>query len=237
MENGNTTIEGGRYAYDSFKIQDRLFKGIYSSDEKVVFLTFDDGPSLDNTPRVLDILKEYDVKATFFILGTNLDNGVSYENLLKRTVEEGHAIANHGYSHNYSYLYPGRVINYNNLITDMNKSHELMKSILGDSFETRVLRLPGGLRSWKGQNENLERLNSEGYSVIEWNALNGDADGSVVNNPDTLVQKAIRTANNSNFVVLLMHDFAGKSGSITAQALPRIIEYFKENGYEFRTMY
>ena len=63
MENGNTIIEGGRYSYDSFKIQDHLFKNTYPSDgEKMVFLTFDDGPSLDNTPKVLDILKEYDVR-------------------------------------------------------------------------------------------------------------------------------------------------------------------------------
>ena len=238
MENGNTIIEGGRYSYDSFKIQDHLFKNTYPSDgEKMVFLTFDDGPSLDNTPKVLDILKEYGVKATFFVLGTNLDNGVEYENLLKRTLEEGHAIANHGYSHNYSYLYPGRVINYNNLIADMNKSHELMKKILGDDFNTGVLRLPGGLRSWKGQSENLERLNNAGYSVIEWNALSGDADGRVVNDPNALFEYAIKTAGNSNCVVLLMHDFEGKAGSISAQALPQIIEYFRNRGYQFRTMY
>lgn len=238
MENGNTTIEGGRYSYDSFKVQDYLFKNTFPSDgEKMVFLTFDDGPSLDNTPKVLDILKEYGVKATFFVLGTNLDNGVEYENLLKRTLEEGHAIANHGYSHNYRYLYPERVINYDNLIADMNKSLELMKSILGDNFNTRVLRLPGGLRSWKGQSENLERLNNAGYSVIEWNALSGDADGRVVNNPDDLVEYAIKTAGNSNCVVLLMHDFAGKAGSISAQSLPRIIEHFRDKGYQFRTMY
>ena len=238
MENGNTIIEGGRYSYDSFKIQDHLFKNTYPSDgEKMVFLTFDDGPSLDNTPKVLDILKEYGVKATFFVLGTNLDNGVEYENLLKRTLEEGHAIANHGYSHNYSYLYPERVINYNNLIADMNKSHELMKKILGDDFNTRVLRLPGGFRSWKGQSENLERLNNAGYSVIEWNALSGDADGRVVNDPNAFFEYAIKTAGNSNCVVLLMHDFAGKAGSISAQALPQIIEYFRNRGYQFRTMY
>ncbi len=237
MKNGNTTIEGGRYSYDSFKIQNRLFNGVSYDDEKIVFLTFDDGPSLDNTPQVLDILKEYNIRATFFVLGANLNKGVEYEEILKRVLNEGHAIANHGYSHNYSYLYPGRVINYNNLIADMDKSHSIMKDILGDEFETRVLRLPGGLRSWKNQNQNLERLNSAGYSVIEWNALNGDADGGVIKSPDVLVQNAIMTANSSDFVVLLMHDFAGKAGYATVQALPRIIDYFKENGYQFRTMY
>lgn len=238
MKNGNTTIEGGRYSYDSFKVQDYLFKNTFPSDgEKMVFLTFDDGPSLDNTPKVLDVLKKYGVKATFFVLGNNLDNGVEYEKLLKRTLEEGHVIANHGYGHQYSYLCPGRVINYDNLIADMNRSHELMKKILGEDFNTRILRLPGGIRSWKGQSETLERLNGAGYSVIEWNALSGDADGRVVNDPNALFEHAIKTAGNSKCVVLLMHDFAGKAGSISAQALPRIIEYFRDNGYQFRTMY
>ena len=238
IKDSNSTIEGGRYSYDSAEIQDNIFKGIKTTNgEKMVFLTFDDGPSLDNTPRVLDILKQYGVKATFFVLGTNLDNGPAYEELLKRTIQEGHAIANHGYSHNYSYLYPGRVINYTNLKEDMNKSHDIMKKILGENFKTRVMRLPGGLRSWKGQTDTLKRLNSEGFTVMDWNALNGDAEGKVINNPDVLVQNAIKSAGNSNCVVLLMHDFAGKTGRFTAEALPRIIEHFKNKGYQFRTMY
>lgn len=238
MKGENTTIEGGRYAYDSLNVQQHLLKNTYPSDgEKIVFLTFDDGPSLDNTPKVLETLKKYDVRATFFVLGSNLDRGPAYEELLKRTLEEGHAIANHGYTHKYSYLYPGRFINYDNLISDMNRSHESMKRILGDDFNTRVLRLPGGIRSWKGQNETLERLNNEGYSIIEWNSLSGDADGRPVNNPDDLSSYAIRTAGKASCVVVLMHDFAGKSGAISAQALPTIIEHFKNNGYTFRTMY
>lgn len=239
MENGNTTIEGGRYSYDSFKIQEYLFKGYKfpPNAEKMVFFTFDDGPSIDNTPKVLDILKEHGVKATFFVLGINLDNNEERVEILKRIIDEGHAIANHGYSHNYSYLYPGRVINYENLIADMNRSHEILKSILGDSFNTRILRLPGGLRSWKGQNEVLERLNVEGYSVIEWNALNGDSEAKQVSDPSVLVQNAINTSKNSDFVVLLMHDFAGNRGDISMQSLPDIIRYYKDNGYQFRTMY
>lgn len=237
MHGSNVTIEGGRYSYDSLDIQNVIFKGkTPANGEKMVFLTFDDGPSLDNTPIVLDTLKKYGVKATFFVLGTNLDNGTAYENLLKRAIEEGHAIANHGYSHNYSYLYPGRVINYTNLMADMNKSYNIIKNILGEDFKNRVIRLPGGLRSWKGQTETLQKLNEEGYTVIEWNALNGDAEGKVINNSDVLVQNAIRTTGNSKCVVILMHDFAGKTGRYTAEALPRIIEHFKNNGYQFRTL-
>lgn len=238
MKNGNTTIEGGRISYDSLRLQNNLFKNAYPKDgEKVVFLTFDDGPSLDNTPKVLETLRHYGVKATFFVLGSNLDKGERYEEMLKRTLVEGHAIANHGYTHNYSYLYPGRVINYSNLSSDMKRSYDSMKRILGEDFHTRVLRLPGGIRSWKGQSETLQKLNEEGFSVIEWNSLSGDADGRAVNDPNALSSYAIKTAGNAKCVVVLMHDFAGKAGSISAQALPTIIEHFKNNGYTFRTMY
>ncbi len=237
MENGNTTIEGGRQAFDSLDIQNYLYNyKLPSNDEKTVFLTFDDGPSLDNTPKVLETLKQFGVHGTFFVLGSNLEKGGKYAELLKQIVNEGHAVANHGFSHNYSFLYPGRVINYENLKEDIDRSFKLMKEILGDKFNTRVLRLPGGLRSWKGQTETLKKLNEEGYSVIEWNALSGDSEGRVKNSED-LINKAISTANGSKFVVMLMHDFAGKAGAYSAEALPHIIKHFKDNGYVFRTMY
>lgn len=238
MEGGNTTIEGGRYTYDSRKVQDYLFKGGYPEDkDKIIFLTFDDGPSLDNTPKVLDILKSNGVKATFFVLGSNLEKSDKHKEMLRRIISEGHAIANHGYSHNYSYLYPVRLINYQNLMSDMNKSLQIMKNVLGENFNTRVWRLPGGLRSWKGQDETLSKLNNENISVIEWNALNGDAQGGMVKDPNILFENAIKTARDANCIVILMHDFAGKAGEISSQALPRIIGYFKEKGYEFRTLH
>ncbi|BAK79392.1 polysaccharide deacetylase family protein [Candidatus Arthromitus sp. SFB-mouse] len=238
MEGQNTTIEGGRFSYDSMKVQKNLFNAEkINNGEKTVFLTFDDGPSLDNTPKVLEVLKNYDVKATFFVLGVNLDRGEEYRQLLRNIVNDGHAVGNHGYSHNYSYLYPGRVISYENLMSDMNRSLDIMKDILGQDFDTRVLRLPGGLRSWKKQDETLERLNNENYSVIEWNAMSGDVEGKNIKDPDVLFQKAIDTAGNSKSVVMLMHDFSGSAGEVSSRALPKIINYFKENGYEFRTLY
>lgn len=237
MEGQNTTIEGGRYSYDSMKVQKNLFnREKINNGEKTVFLTFDDGPSINNTPKVLEILKNYDVKATFFVLGVNLDRGEKYADILRNIVNDGHAIGNHGYSHNYSYLYPDKSISYENLMEDMNKSLNVMKSILGDDFNTRVLRLPGGLRSWKKQDETLAKLNDENYSVIEWNAMSGDAENKNIKDPDVLVQRAISTAGDSKSVVMLMHDFASNAGEVSYKALPKIIDYFKENGYQFRTL-
>src|SRR5699024_2159985 len=91
-------------------------KGVYSSDEKQVFLTFDDGPS-NITNEVLDVLKKYNIKATFFVLGSNVD---LKPEITKRAYEEGHYIANHGYTHKYSSIYA----NPRNVIEEYDKTEK-----------------------------------------------------------------------------------------------------------------
>ncbi|WP_242977301.1 polysaccharide deacetylase family protein, partial [Clostridium fallax] len=110
IKGSNVTVEGDKYAYDATEVEDVLTKGKYKVDgKKIAFLTFDDGPSTTVTPKILDILKENEIKGTFFIVGNSLDRDESKE-LLKRTIKEGHAIANHTVTHNYKKLYPGRVV-------------------------------------------------------------------------------------------------------------------------------
>ena len=104
---------------------------VRTDGKKVVYLTFDDGPSTTNTPQVLDILDNYNVKATFFVLGSSIDKSEGAKDILKETVNRGHAIANHTYGHDYSYLYPNRVMNVDNIISDLEKSQNSMKSVLG----------------------------------------------------------------------------------------------------------
>ena len=226
--------------YDNFSIQvqNYLFNNTFDSNsgEKIALLTFDDGPSLDNTPRVLEILEEKGVKATFFVLGSNLDKGEAYRDLLRKTKENGHEIANHGYSHNYSYLYPGRKININNLESDMKRSEDLIKSVIGEDEILNAIRLPGGLRSWSGQQETLDYFNSKGYSIIEWNALSEDSSGRNLSK-EQLYQNVVNSVGKKNFVVVLMHDFAGKNGRVSAESLPMIIDFLKEKGFTFKTIY
>ena len=81
---------------------DSKIREIYNKKEKVAYLTFDDGPTKTITPKVLDILEEEDVKATFFVIGKSVE---SYPEIVKRAYEEGHYIANHGYSHDNNKLY------------------------------------------------------------------------------------------------------------------------------------
>lgn len=210
---------------------------VRTDGKKVVYLTFDDGPSTTNTPQVLDILDRYNVKATFFVLGKSLDKNDEAKVILKDIAERGHAIGNHTYSHNYSYLYPNRVMNVDNIVSDLQKNENMMKEVLGEDFSTRVIRLPGGYWSWEGRTPMRDKMLELGYNNIDWNALNGDAE-SQGKSADELLQKTKQTVENlgpnADSIVFLMHDTYGKEE--TVKALPQVIEYLKSQGFEFRTI-
>lgn len=226
---------GKKYSYDATIVADKLSKYDYSNNgKKIVFLTFDDGTSTTVTPKILKILKDENVKATFFLTGENIEGGgEKAKELIKQEFDDGHAIANHSYSHNYKLLYPNRYLNLNAFIEDFSKTDKILKDVLGKYFSTRVLRCPGGYMSWKGMDELDTYLNENNKVSIDWNALNADAEGKK-KNAQELTDYAIKTAQGKEMVVLLMHDTYGKEE--TAKALPNIIKYFKDNGYEFKTL-
>lgn len=230
-----TNEEGKKYTYNAKKVEEMLNKYDYSNDgEKVAFLTFDDGTSKTNTPEVLRILDENNVKATFFLTGSNIENGGQIaRELVKKEFNSGHAIANHSYSHDTHKLYPGRYLDMDAFKADFEKNDKLLKSILGDNFSTRVIRCPGGYMSWKGMEPLDKYLDENKIASIDWNALNGDAEGGR-KTANQLINYAIETAKNKNMVVILMHDAYGKEE--TVKSLPAIIKYFKDNGYEFKTL-
>ena len=229
------THEGKKYTYDARKIWEKLNSGDYSNDgKKMVFLTFDDGSSTTVTPEILKILKENDVRATFFVTGENIERGgKAAEDLIKQSFEYGNAIANHSWSHDYHTLYPNRTLDLNSFLADFKKTDDLLKKILGPYFSTRVIRCPGGHMSWKGMEPLDEYLNKNNMASIDWNALNKDAEGRK-KDAYALAENAIKTSEGKDIVVLLMHDTYGKEE--TAKALPTIIKYFKDNGYEFKTL-
>ena len=207
----------------------------YSNNgKKIVFLTFDDGASNTVTPKILKILDDYNVKATFFIMGKVLeDGGESAKNLVKEEYNRGHAIGNHSYCHDYDILYPGRHLDLEAFKNDYNKNTEELKSILGDEFSTRVIRCPGGYMSWKDMDKLDGYLEENNMASIDWSALSGDAEGKK-KDASQLLKYAVESSMNEEMVVLLMHDTYGKEE--TANSLPKIIEYFKGHGYEFRTL-
>lgn len=200
---------------------------------KVVYLTFDDGPSETVTPQILDILKSENVHATFFVVGKAVDSSAENKELVKRIISEGNAIGIHSYSHNYNYLYPNNVVNVNNFTEEVDRTNKSLKSVLGDEFVTKAIRFPGGHMTWKGTDALNSYFEENGYSYIDWNALSRDAEGPKKKS-EQLVNEAIKTAGTKQKVILLMHDTYGKEE--TAKSLKDIIQYFKNNGYEFRVI-
>lgn len=227
--------EAKKYSYDARIVQEKLSKHDYSNNgEKIVFLTFDDGPSTTVTPEILKVLREEDVKATFFMTGKTIERGGDKAvELVKEVFEDGNAIGNHSYSHEYGKLYPQGTLNLEAFKEDFKQMDDILKDILGEYFSTRVLRCPGGYMSWRGMDQLGTYLDENNMASIDWNALNADAQGRK-KNADGLVDFAIRTSEGKEMVVLLMHDTYGKEE--TAKALPRIIKHFKDNGYEFKTL-
>lgn len=216
------------YSYDTKIVEDNI-RTFRKNEQKVAFLTFDDGPSITNTPKILDVLKSYNVKATFFIYGEQLDNEGS-KAVLRRIYNEGHAIGNHTFCHDYKYLYPNRYANAPHIIDDLNKNEEAMKEVLGQDFHCSVVRLPGGYASWKNT-KSLNKLFKECHvNYVDWNVLNGDAEGSKKSKAQ-LIARFNQTFKEQDTVVVLMHDTYGKES--TVEALPYIIEKLQSKGYTF----
>ncbi|ABK61767.1 polysaccharide deacetylase family protein [Clostridium novyi] len=230
-----TNDEGKKYTYDAKKISERITKRHYfNNGEKIVFLTFDDGSSPSVTPQVLKVLKEEDVKATFFLIGQVIEQGGdASKKLVKEIFNSGHAIANHSYSHDYNILYPNSKLDIEAFKKDFEKNDCILKSILGENFSTRVLRCPGGYRTWKGMNPLNDYLNKTNKVSVDWNALSKDAEGKP-KKAEELADLAIESSKGKDVVILLMHDARGKEE--TAKALPKVIKYFKSKGYKFKTL-
>ena len=230
----NHSIEASDYAYDVTAVNNTIRGKSDDVKGKVVFLTFDDGIDPTLTPQVMDILKEYGVHATFFHIGYTItpENG----NILKRQITEGHAIANHSLSHNFNLLYPGRVPNQSQIVSEVNQTNANFQAILGKDFKTRIFRYPGGHMSWQGLESTDQALAKEGIEWIDWNMLCGDAEPLSVRPTTSESMMAYMDGSQKYFPettvkVVLMHDTAGKE--LTVQTLPQIIEYFKNQGYTF----
>ena len=203
---------------------------IYKSETKRVFLTFDDGPSSTVTPLILDTLKAENIKATFFLLGSRVELN---PDIVKREYEEGHYLASHGYSHVYSQIYasPQSVLDeYNNCI------RAIQNAIGVPEYNPHLFRFPGGFKGGK-----YSKIKEEAHNLLEqnnivhvdWNALTSDAAGAKTT--EEFIAQLEKTVPKYNSVVVLMHDAGNKKA--TAEALPTIISYFRERGYEFENFY
>lgn len=207
------------------KISD-LTKG----SEKVAFLTFDDGPNVSVTPKVLDILKDEDVKASFFVIGKNVD---SHPEIVKRAYEEGHFIANHGYDHNNSILYK----NSESFINEIKKTDLAIGNAIGvQDYCSHVFRFPNGFMSPNNKakkKEAVKLLKDINYTYIDWNCLNNDSIKKYSNYQ--LLNNLKKTCKGKDTLVILMHDTKDVSNS--SNVLKESIQYLKSEGYTFKNFY
>ena len=187
-----------------------------------IYLTFDDGPQMGTTNVILDILKEEGVKATFFITNKGDDS------LVKREFDEGHTVAIHTASHDYSIVYKS-VDSYWN---DLNIVQERIKRLTGTT--SKLVRFPGGSSNTVSRRYSpgimsylTEDLVNKGYKYYDWNISSGDAGETT--NPDVVYSNVVNRLSHDRVNMVLMHDIK----SYTRDALRRIIQYGKQNGYTF----
>ncbi len=185
-----------------------------------VYLTFDDGPS-DYTDAILDILDDYNIKATFFVVGKDVD---TYGDAYKRIVDDGHTIGMHSYSHNYSAIYSSKEA----FESDFNEIHDLIYDVTG--VDSKFYRFPGGSSnklSNIGMYPFISFLNEEGVEYFDWNVSSGDATSAAFTSAE-LVDNVMTDVVKYKTSVVLLHDSRGKQA--TVEALPELIEALQQEG-------
>lgn len=192
---------------------------------KVVYMTFDDGPS-ENTDKILKILKKYDAKATFFVTGNNQ----KYNKSIKKAADQGNTIALHTYTHDYANVYSSTTAYFE----DLQKVSDMVKQITGKA--PKYIRFPGGSSNTisaqysQGIMTKLDSLvHEKGYEYFDWNCSSGDAASNTVP-----AQDIVRNATSCDYeqIMILFHDSSPKT--TTVEALPEIIKSYKERGYVFK---
>ncbi len=225
VETGFLSNAGERGRLADREYQEQIAEGIASGIDlyfhpKTMYLTFDDGPSPENTATVLDILKERDIKATFFLVGENVER---YPEMARRIAAEGHAIGIHCNRHAYQELYRS----VDSYVADFEKAREIVREVTG--VETKLFRFPGG--SINAYNKRVYKdiiaeMTARGYVYYDWNASLEDA--VTKPNADTLIQNGVSSTLGRNHVVMLAHDVVYETGQCLDELLDQFPEYRME---------
>lgn len=199
----------------------------YPNPTKTCYLTFDDGPS-DNTLEILKILKKYDAKATFFVIGT------AKLEYLPKIQKAGHAIGLHSNTHEYSQIYKSTTA----FFKDLNKLSAKVEKQIGE--KVNIMRFPGGSNNTISRNYRkgimtslVTKVKAKGYAYFDWNVDSGDASGHNVA-ASKIKKNVLKQAENKKSICVLMHDTAAKG--TTVKALPGILEGLKKQGYKFEVL-
>ncbi len=196
---------------------------IYNQDlPKSVYLTFDDGPS-SLTSQLLDILKEQDIKATFFV---NYSDSLEGQTLYKRMISEGHTVGVHSTTHQYESIYQTT----QTFLDDFAQTAILLQQVTGEKPE--IFRFPGGsINSYNRAiyQQTIAEMTRRGYTYYDWNVSSDDSNSKV--SADEIVYNVLKGVDQFNMSIVLMHDAGNKQE--TLDALPVIIQNLKQNGYTF----
>ena len=215
-----------KYSYNKLSVSRKVVvyepsKEEPSSNKKIIYLTFDDGPS-KYTRKLLDILDKYDVKATFFVVGTNTS-------IIKEEYERGHAIGVHSLTHNWS-IYKSL----DAYLDDFNKMNDIIEKQTGS--RSMIFRFPGGSSNSVSRRyatgivqKIADYMTKAGYVYFDWNVSAGDASS---NTGEEVYRNVINGVKNCSKCVILMHDSKQK----TVNQVENILKTFIERGYEFRTL-
>ncbi|WP_411681151.1 polysaccharide deacetylase family protein [Clostridium thailandense] len=195
---------------------------------KEVFLTFDDGPSVNNTKKILKILNDNNIKATFFIVGIKAEENPA---ALKELSNNGMCIGVHSYSHDYKKIYKSSTA----YINDYEMCRNTIRKITNKE-PMNYTRLPGGSTNLITSKANLnlikKALNDSGIKYVDWNVCSGDADSHEV--PVGKIKRNVKNqCQDKKIAVILMHDTYYKH--FTVESLPETITYLKNQGFVFRT--
>lgn len=195
------------------------------TDEKIVYLTFDDGPS-DRTAEILDLLDEYSIKATFFILYNDSDKA---RDIILRAYNEGHTIGVHSTSHSYKEIYKS----VDSYLSDFEICFEFIQDITGEA--PSLFRFPGGsVNSYnkKVRKDIADELLRRGFTYFDWNVSGEDATKNY--SEESIYSNVMVGCTDRNKSVVLLHDSAGKTQTVAA--LKRIIPELLELGYTFKAL-
>ena len=207
------------FLFSSFNFQNNSSQDL-DQQEKIIYLTFDDGPSVV-TNKILDILKEKKVHATFFVIGNQIKDN---EDIIMRMSNEGHAIGLHTFTHNHNKIYSSNKTFIKEMITTRDMINKITNTL------PNIIRFPEGSRNHLTQNS-LKTLHRRGFKIYDWNMVISDG-LNYKTSPDKLYREATKGKVKPDTIILLMHcDTVHKN---TCKALPRIINYYKNLNYDFR---
>ena len=230
LDKATSELENLESEYDKLKKLKESQGKSTDTSAPIVYLTFDDGPSL-NTIKILDILKENDIKATFFVVGNENEYA---KDIYRRIVDEGHTLGNHTYDHTYKKIYTTS----EGFWQSFDKLDHFLMDLIG--VKTTVMRFPGGSNNTVSNKYNynimntlVKQANERGQVYFDWNVSSLDA-VKAVQNTDVIINAVLKQTKEHKKSIVLMHDSAGKT--TTVEALPKIIKELKERGCQFAAL-